>query len=115
MNNKRRAPRKQPDKAVPVTDTMTGRVVGQLGNLSNEGMLLLAEHPMTDAAIYQLAFELRGPDGRVSPFEIGMQELWADPATASGQVWIGFRFIDIAEGDRKRLGAWLQRASDFAG
>ena len=98
-----------------MTDLMTGRVVGRLGNLSHDGMLLLAEAPMADEAIYQFGFELRGPEGRVGPLEIGMQELWSDPASVHGRIWVGFRFIDIADEDRRRLDAWLQRASDFAG
>ena len=42
IHDSRRAPRRHVTEVVPVIDTMTDEVVGQLGNLSESGMLLIA-------------------------------------------------------------------------
>ncbi|HEU4664330.1 MAG TPA: PilZ domain-containing protein [Dokdonella sp.] len=113
MNEKRRLPRKRPDVALHVTDTMTGEVVGHLGNLSMEGMLLLAQRPIADDALYQFSFHLPDAHGRLYPIEVGVHEQWSAPGTMRGQSWVGFRFIDIAPDDATVLRDWLMHAQDF--
>ena len=52
----RRAPRRKVSDNVLVTDAMTERVVGRIGNLSETGMLLIASAPLNDDALYQFRF-----------------------------------------------------------
>ena len=107
MNEKRRLPRKRPEAALHVTDTMTGDVVGHIGNLSQEGMLLLAQRPIVDDALYQLSFNLPDVHGRLQPIEVGVHEQWTENANVPGQQWVGFRIIDIAPTDGAVLRDWL--------
>ena len=113
MNEKRRLPRKRPDVALHVTDAMTGEVVGHIGNLSQEGMLLLAQRPIVDDALYQFMFQLPDVHGRLHPIEVGVHEQWSRPGTMRGQTWVGFRFVDIHPDDEATLTEWLSHAADF--
>jgi hypothetical protein len=113
MNEKRRLPRKRPEAALHVTDTMTGEVIGHIGNLSQEGMLLLAQRPIADDALYQLSFHLPDVHGRLQPIEVGVHEQWSAAGTMRGQNWVGFRFIDLNPDDQGVLHEWLQHAADF--
>jgi hypothetical protein len=113
VNEKRRLPRKRPDGTVHVTDSMTGEVVGHIGNLSMEGMLMLAQRPIVSDALYQLAFHLPDAHGQLHPVEFGAQEQWSEPGTMRGQFWVGFRFIDGSEDDQGVLDEWLLHAADF--
>lgn len=115
MNDKRRLARKQPDVALRVTDAMSGDVVGHLGNLSMDGMMLVAQSPIGEDALYQFVFHLPDPHGRLHPIEVGVHQLWNGPPTVNGQAWVGFRFIDIAADDEKMLAEWLMHAEDFQG
>ncbi len=115
MNDKRRLPRKQPDIALQVSDAMTGEVVGRLGNLSTEGMMLIAHAPMVSAGLYQFVFHLADSHGRVHPVEVGVHELWSDASNGRSQPWIGFRFIDVSASDVNLLREWLKLAHDFRG
>lgn len=110
---KRRLPRKRPDVALQVTDAMTGEVVGRLGNLSLEGMMLLASVPIADDALYQFVFHLPDSHGQLRPIEVGAHELWTEPATVRGQSWVGFRFIDIGADDTRTLREWLVHLEEF--
>ena len=69
IHDSRRAPRRHVTEVVPVIDTMTDEVVGQLGNLSESGMLLIASAPLLEDALYQLRFHLPGPHQFLAPFQ----------------------------------------------
>ncbi len=101
----RRVPRRQVTGSVPVTDVMTGTLIGYLGNLSEGGLLLLAAAPLREDALYQLDFAL-GDDPQ--PLGAGAHLLWSAPARTPGQTWCGFRFIAISEVHRARLRAWVE-------
>ena len=103
----RRARRRKVDDAVEVVDTMTETVVGHLSDLSESGMLLILSKPLVSDALYQLRFKLTDHDGHEHQLMVGAHELWSDQAAAPGQVWTGFRFIDISGDDLNFLRAWV--------
>lgn len=103
----RRAKRRKVGYNVDVVDTMTGQVVGKLSNLSETGMLLILGAPLTADALYQFRFRLSDETGASRQVEVGAHELWSDEATAPGQVWTGFRFIDVAPEDVAFIRGWV--------
>jgi hypothetical protein len=102
----RRAKRRKAPDTILVTDTMTERVIGRIGNLSQTGMLLIASEPLTDDALYQVRFALPG-EGGDAPVHVGAHLLWLDSASAPGQAWAGFRFIAVPEAQARRMRAWI--------
>ena len=113
MTEHRRSPRKRALQAIHVTNAMTGEAIGQIGNLSLDGMLLIANRALADNALFQFAFDLPDPT-RKPPrrLEIGVHEQWREPAAIPGQFWTGFRIIDIDPHDRIALGAWVNARDD---
>ena len=107
MIEHRRSPRKPPGVIIQVTNTLTGEVVGRLGNISAEGMMLVASRPVVEDALYQLQFNLPDEHGRLHPIEVGVHEQWSEAANVPGQHWVGFRIIDIAPADGAVLRDWL--------
>ena len=107
MHEFRRAKRRKASDTILVTDAMTERVVGRLGNLSETGLLLMASEPLVDDALYQLRFLLED-GGTPQPIEVGAHLLWLDRASAPAVVWAGFRFIAVVEDHAKRLRAWVE-------
>ncbi|HEY9132359.1 MAG TPA: PilZ domain-containing protein [Dyella sp.] len=105
----RRARRRAVDFTTIVTDAITGKPIGQLGNLSTTGMLLIAAHAPRSDAIYQVSLPLPGP-GRVEPIELGIQEQWHESTPRAGQIWAGFRIIAIEEHDAARLANWVENS-----
>jgi hypothetical protein len=110
MIEKRRGPRKRLDVQLQVSDAMTGNVVGQLSNISLEGLMLVTHAPIVDDALYQFTFQLPDSHGRLHPVEVGVHELWSERATMQGRSWAGFRIIDISPGDLLVLREWMMRA-----
>ena len=107
MIEHRRSPRKPPGVIIQVTNVMTGEVLGRLGNISAEGMMLVANRPIVDDALYQVLFNLPDEHGRLHPIEVGVHEQWSEQANVPGQHWVGFRIIDIAAAASTVLIDWL--------
>jgi len=108
INEFRRARRRKAADTILVTDAMTERVVGHIGNLSESGMLLIANETLVDDALYQLQFALPGDKGQPEVIEVGAHLLWMDRASAPGQAWIGFRFIAVPPKHMARLQKWIE-------
>jgi len=108
MNESRRAKRRAISQAIEVVDAMTESAIGRLGNLSQTGMLLIAEKHICDDALFQISFALPDSSGRPRSLEIGVQHLWCDDGSVPGQAWCGFRFIDIAPNDADFLRLWVE-------
>jgi c-di-GMP-binding flagellar brake protein YcgR len=106
MNDYRRAKRRKVGN-IEVTDTMTGQVIGRLSNLSETGMLLILGEPLVSDALYQMRFALPNEEGDSRSVEVGAHELWNDEAAAPGQIWTGFRFIDVAPEDVNFIREWV--------
>lgn len=112
----RRRRRRPVADVVEVIDSMSERVIGQLGNVSENGMLLLASTPLVDDALYQVRFNLSGIQSGANSssagpqrgqVEVGVHLLWQEHAGATGKSWAGFRFINLPEPGRQHLRDWL--------
>ena len=108
INEFRRSRRRKAADTILVTDAMTERVVGHIGNLSESGMLLIANESLVDDALYQLRFELPGGNAQPQAVEVGAHLLWMDRASAPGQAWIGLRFIAVAPAHLAELQKWIE-------
>lgn len=105
----RRRQRRSPVNTVEVIDSMTDRVIGQLGNVSESGMLLLVNTSLVEDALYQVRFNLNGSASHQGLVEVGVHLLWQEHASATGRAWAGFRFINLPEPGRQTLRDWLIR------
>lgn len=104
----RRARRRRAIERIDVIDSMTDTTIGQLGNLSESGLLLIANTPLREDALYQWRFLLPQPRGGDAPVECGAQVLWMDRASANGQLWAGARFVLVPKSAQEALNAWLE-------
>ncbi|MDH5822914.1 PilZ domain-containing protein [Luteimonas sp. RD2P54] len=104
----RRARRRKAPDTIVVTDAMTGNVVGRVANLSETGMLLLANTGLVNDALYQFRFTLPGGrERRDQLLELGAHLLWTDQVSAAGQAWTGLRFIGLNDEQARQLRAWV--------
>lgn len=106
MNEYRRAKRRKVGN-IDVVDTMSSQVIGKLSNLSETGMLLILGEAVISDALFQLRFTLSDHVGNTRSVDVGAHELWSDEAAAPGQVWTGFRFIDVGPEDVAFIREWV--------
>lgn len=107
QREERRARRKSVDIVTEVTDVITGLTMGQIGNLSGTGMLLIGPMAPRREAIYQLRLPLPDAGGSSHYIEVGVQEQWHEHAASADQFWAGYRIISITEESEAKLQAWL--------
>ena len=86
---------------------MTEQPGGPLGNVSESGLLLLANAAMHDDCLYQLRFTLSDRMGHRSVFEVGAHLLWHNGQAPPGQAWTGFRFLSLEDSQLERLREWI--------
>lgn len=103
----RRARRRRLETRVDVVDVMTGELVGQVANVSESGLLMLARTPMREDCLFQLRFSLPSREEGYIPVDVGVHLLWSRDATTSGQSWVGARFLSIPDESLQRLRAWI--------
>lgn len=110
----RRKPRRRVAGMAEVTDTMTGEVVGHLGNVSQGGMLLIANRRLAPDGLFQFRFALPDDSGAPVWLETGAHVLWEDVRAAPGQPWIGLRFIGLPPDAAQLLANWTRQAAGHA-
>lgn len=88
---------------VCVTDLHTNRRLGQLVNISEDGLMILVSEPVAENSVFQLALEFCNPSGDSTPLRIGVECLWCNKGNSDGQFWAGFYIIDISEPDQERI------------
>lgn len=108
MREHRRSKRRDPEVPVHVVNTMTGEVIGQIGNLSQDGMMLIAHREVRPDALYQFSFPLPISGHGAVEVEVGMHEQWSEPASVPGQFWAGFRIVSMSMDDQELLAEWVE-------
>lgn len=101
----RQQERKSVIPPVQVMDMITEETVGQIGNLSVSGMMLIGPTVLNEGALYQLSFALPGDDYAV--LEVGAECLWVSSTRTPGTCWAGLQFVDLSAMGREMLQAYL--------
>ena len=112
--SKRRSVRKRAAQAIMVSNSMNGESLGRIGNLSLDGLMLIASKPICEEHYFQISFPLvtRGhPNQRL---EIGVQCLWAEQSRSANAHFAGFKIIDIADSDLPQLKIWVEEQEQEA-
>ena len=90
---------------IKVVDRQTGNTVGQLVNISADGLMLLSPEPVPENSIFQLSLEFAADSANTAdgPVMIGVESLWCNSSSDQSQHWVGFCIIDISEQDLERI------------
>ena len=107
--HKRKAIRKRATQVMMVIDSFTGETVGRVGNLSDNGMMLIAQKEMPDEYFFQVQLTLQTPGAASQKLEVGFQSMWCEQARAANTYWIGCKFIDISDEGLAGLKSWLEK------
>jgi hypothetical protein len=96
MRENRKEPRVETVANIPVHDINSGHQLGQLVNLSSEGMMLICPEPIEENRIFQLELPLETLHREYGSLSCGVQSLWSNEANQKGRYWVGFQIIDIS-------------------
>lgn len=82
-----------------VLDAHSGAVVGQLVNLSSDGLMIASSWCIERTSVHQMRIPLTC-GGEPLEIRIGAECLWCEDANESGIHWTGFQIIDISPEDQ---------------
>jgi hypothetical protein len=92
-----------PDPAPSAFDRATQKPLGQIGNISRDGVLLMTEHEPDMHQLMELRVELpREMSGR-SSVEFNAEVMWAEPLANTGYLGCGLAFRRIEEDELEIL------------
>ena len=105
MQDNRGQQRIEVSEVIKVVDRQTGKTVGQLVNISEDGLMLLSSEPIPENSIFQLSLEFAENSASAAdgPVMIGVESLWSNSSSDQSQHWVGFYIIDISEQDLERI------------
>jgi c-di-GMP-binding flagellar brake protein YcgR len=85
-----------------ILDAHSGEVIGQLVNLSSDGLMIASANRIQNNTVLQMRIPLVR-DGHHLEIRIGAESLWCEDANDSGTHWSGFQIIDISPEDQRIL------------
>ena len=90
---------------IRVRDRQTSQDIGQLVNISEDGLMLLCPEAVSENTILQLSLEFEaGSTSAVDgPVMIGVESLWSNSSGDQSQHWVGCYIIDISDEDLERI------------
>lgn len=107
MPDKRKQMRVDVAVRLPVVDVNTGRLLGNLVNMSSAGFMVLTRNPLPMQSVFQLSLALPKAIHGVGTVYFGAESLWCNASDDREQYWIGFHLIDISPHDQDVLEQFL--------
>ena len=103
VKDMRKSERFDVSEVVRIIDKPSGRDIGKLVNISEDGIMIVGMQAIAENSIMQLSLVFDGESGRTPDIEIGVESLWSHTGTDESTYWTGFYIIDISEQDRERI------------
>jgi len=93
-----------------VLNSIDDQELGNIGNLSPGGMMLITTRQLQADGILQLKIDTPAEFG-CGPVSMGVKILWCTPANSPDEYWAGLETIDISSADRESLKCLLSHLS----
>ena len=108
---KRKHQRIELNQSIPVIDMINGGELGQLVNVSLEGIMIIADQEIPIQSIYQLALKLPTELHGSYTINLGTDCLWCRKTENFHRYWAGLHIIDASD----QAMAQLQELIDLYG
>jgi hypothetical protein len=102
VGRQRRERRIELDKPPNIRDANSGSLIGQLANVSRNGLMVVGPCSIAPGTVLQLHIALK-INGELQDLLVGAENLWCHDANETGAYWSGFQIIDISPGHRQLL------------
>jgi hypothetical protein len=105
IQDKRDQKRVEVSEVIRVRDRQAGQYIGQLVNISEDGLMLLSPEPVPENTILQLSLEFDAGSASAvdGPVMVGVESLWSNSSSDQSQHWVGCYIIDISDQDLERI------------
>ena len=84
------------DEEICVRDLVSGKELGILANVHEEGFMVISDGGLKEDHLYQVALEMNEND-KDTEATLGVECLWISDTGTGDQVWAGFQVMEISE------------------
>ncbi|HUH36304.1 MAG TPA: PilZ domain-containing protein [Spongiibacteraceae bacterium] len=105
----RRRERAEPAGNIAVLDSINGGVLGELINISVDGLMLMTAREIATQSILQLSLQLPAPLLGSGTIELGADCLWCRKAEDQQHYWAGFQIIDASDEAVRQIETLIQQ------
>lgn len=93
----RREHRAEPEAVVTVEDQVGGGPLGELVNITADGLMLLTDSEVETGSLFQMKLYGTTFDGTTIEFNVGAECVWSRNAGSPDRFWSGYHIIDASE------------------
>ncbi len=93
----RKRERKEINQTIPIFDIINNREVGELVNITVDGMMIISGSHIETQSIFQFLLKLPGLIQGVDELHIGVDCLWCRETENFHRYWAGFQIIDASD------------------
>lgn len=98
MDKRRRAQeRKELSQPITIQDIINNRPIGELVNISANGLMLICDDEIDTNSIFQFSMHLPKEINGQSRLDIGVDCLWCRKVDNFNRYWAGFQIIDASD------------------
>ncbi len=108
-NNQRKRQRVYLGEAIDVIDLLKGCTVGEVVNITIEGLMLAMNEKAVPGNIYQFALSLPEAIDEQRVISLGADCLWASDNSIAGRHWAGFQVIDMSAQGEALVSTLIER------
>ena len=108
----RKLERREINRTVRIRDVIANALVGELVNITTEGMMLISDREVTTNSIFQLRLELPEPINNFTTIDVGVDCLWCRTADNFGRFWSGYQIIDASPAAIATIEALISNYAD---
>jgi hypothetical protein len=110
MDNRRKSIRRRLVSLTVVLDQKSGEVLGRIGNLTTEGLMLCSDRQLDIDQRYQLQIKLPDEVGGQSQVDLEAHSLWSQRAVDPSYFATGFEILSLSEADQHVIEILIQDA-----
>lgn len=94
--HQRRLKRQEIATHVTITNSLTGELVGELVNITVEGLMIISDDEVDTNSIFQFTLALPEKIERATELNLGVDCLWCRKAENFNRYWSGYQIIDAS-------------------
>jgi hypothetical protein len=92
----RKHQRQELNTTILIRNAMDGAPIGELVNITVEGLMIISDQEMATNSIFQFSLELPEPIEGTNRIDLGVDCLWSRSAENVNRHWSGYQIIDAS-------------------
>jgi hypothetical protein len=108
----RKLQRQELNTTILIRNSMTRELVGELVNITVEGLMIISDQEMSTNSIFQFSLELPEAINGQSSIDLGVDCLWSRSAENFNRHWSGYQIIDASPDALVTIDALISGYSD---